>query len=235
VPAAREAYAVVANKLREMITNGDLGPGERLPRESELCELFSVSRSTVREAIRSLSSEHLVEIVRGAGGGTFVGTPKIADVSQAMAAMFGLVVGSDQCTVDELVDTRRVLEIHAARGAAIHRTADDIAALRASLPSDGSRARLSASRAWDSNYGFHLALLSAAGNRVVQALALPVFTTLHHRVSRETKKFPSDRVVAEHRDLLAAIEQGDADEAARLMSSHLDGLVPVYASLEKPL
>ncbi|MBO0684496.1 MAG: winged helix-turn-helix transcriptional regulator, partial [Candidatus Dormibacteraeota bacterium] len=60
MPPSRVAYLQVADQLRERILTGKLVAGERLPSEAELCEQFGVSRSTIREALRILSSRHLL-------------------------------------------------------------------------------------------------------------------------------------------------------------------------------
>lgn len=230
---SREAYAAVTSALRSAILDGDLVPGERLPGESQLCELFSVSRSTVREAIRALASEHLLVIVRGAGGGTFVGHPTATDIVASLTAMFRLATGSDEFTFAELIDVRVLLESHAARLAAIEREPHHVAALRAALPPGSARARRTATEAFDSNFAFHDAVLAAAGNRVVQVVTMPIFSTLHQRVRRDSRQFPAQRILREHRAIAEAIADGDPTGATSLMRSHLVGLVPVYSALER--
>lgn len=233
VGLSREAYAAVTSALRSAILEGDLVPGERLPGESQLCELFSVSRSTVREAIRALASEHLVEIVRGAGGGTFVGHPTVTDISASLTAMLRMATGSDELTFAELIDVRVVLESHAARVAATERQPHHIDALRAALPPGRARTRITATATFDSNFAFHNAVLAAAGNRVMQVVTMPIFSTLHQRVRRDPRHFPAQRILREHRGITEAIAEGDAPGAASLMREHLLGLVPVYAALER--
>jgi GntR family transcriptional repressor for pyruvate dehydrogenase complex len=227
-----EAYAVVANRLRAMILSGELAVGERLPRESELADAFAVSRSTIREALRVLGSQSLIEVVRGKGGGTFVAQPKMQDLTDGLAALFGLVAGSDECTIDELVDARKLLEVSAARDAATSGNAVALQALKDSLPRRGIKS-LSAARAFESNLGFHVGVLRAAGNRVIEAVAVPVISTLHYRVRREPGEFPVCRTVEEHWELYERIASGDADRAAALMESHLEELRPVYSALQR--
>lgn len=227
----RVAYADVANKLRQMIVSGQLNLGERLPVEAELSRLFQVSRSTVREAIRILNSEHLVEIVRGAGGGTFVTQPKISDVSDILAAMLGLAAGSDGCSIDEIVEARKVLEIWAARQAARREPAEAAARLRATLPS--LSARLRADQIFESNYAFHVELFATAGNGVVAALFEPLMSALYHRVTRPPQMRATwRRVITEHHEIAGAINTGDEDEAGKLMAEHLDCSKLLYANLE---
>jgi GntR family transcriptional repressor for pyruvate dehydrogenase complex len=68
IQPVKTAYQQVADQLRSLILGGDLSPGDRLPPESELIELFGVSRGTVREALRALASQGLITTSRGATG-----------------------------------------------------------------------------------------------------------------------------------------------------------------------
>ena len=76
------AYRQVADQLRALIVTGQIRPGERLPSEASLANLFGVSRGTVREALRELSAQALVETSRGAAGGSFVTQPDPESVSE---------------------------------------------------------------------------------------------------------------------------------------------------------
>src|SRR5580692_10661470 len=71
VSRIRPAYEQVADQLRELIVGGTLKQGERLPATPELASMFGVGRSTVREALRQLSSQNLINAVRGSKGGSY--------------------------------------------------------------------------------------------------------------------------------------------------------------------
>ena len=89
--AAAPAYQELANRLRDQILAGTFTPGDRLPIEPELSALYGVSRSTVREALRVLSSQNLVTTVRGVTGGTFVIRPEPDQISSYLQASFSLL------------------------------------------------------------------------------------------------------------------------------------------------
>src|SRR4051794_41929928 len=76
---------MLADELRADITSGRLQPGERLPPEPELCVRTGVSRSTVREALRLLASQHLIVTTRGVTGGSFVAHPDAEQLSEALS------------------------------------------------------------------------------------------------------------------------------------------------------
>jgi GntR family transcriptional repressor for pyruvate dehydrogenase complex len=115
------AYQLLADELRADITSGRLQPGERLPPEPELCIRTGVSRSTVREALRLLASQHLIVTTRGVTGGSFVAHPDAQQLSE------GLRTGLS------LLELRRALEVPAAALAATRRTEDHLRALERSL------------------------------------------------------------------------------------------------------
>ena len=90
---ARRASDEVAEALRAHIRDAGLGPGDRLGREEDLARRFGVSRPTVREAIRALSSAHLLTATKGPGGGIFVAATPEQGIGRSLAAQRA---GADQ-------------------------------------------------------------------------------------------------------------------------------------------
>ena len=115
VERIRPAYQQVADRIREAILDGRIAPGERLPVEMDLTQLFGVSRSTVREALRTLSSLNLVTTSRGITGGTYVSHPDPDAVSQYLEVCIGLMSDANVVSVTELTETRKLLEVRARR------------------------------------------------------------------------------------------------------------------------
>lgn len=216
-----------------MIVARQLEAGERLPGEPELAELFGVGRSTVREAIRALAADQLVDIVRGAGGGTFVRQPRFDDIAAKFSFGLELIAGSTDCTIDELVESRKLLELHSARVAAHRCTPTALEAIEASIPARGAE-QLSSEQIFQANCAFHLAVVDAAGNRVITGLARSVLRALYPRVDRDVGARDTwARVNEEHRAIAAAIGAQDEDLAERLMLDHLACLKPVYSTMER--
>ncbi|MBD0021767.1 GntR family transcriptional regulator [Gordonia pseudamarae] len=102
---------LVALKLRSMIVSGELKDGDRLPNEAELMELFSVSRQTLREAIRVLEAERLVEVRRGSRSGAKVCVPGPEVVARPAA----LVLQLSEATVADVYRALEAIEPPAAR------------------------------------------------------------------------------------------------------------------------
>jgi DNA-binding GntR family transcriptional regulator len=91
VSRVRPAYQQVADQLRDRILDGSLTSGDRLPTEIELSEIFGVSRSTIREALRVLASKDLIRTTRGTTGGTFVARVQFDQVSDYLEMSLGLM------------------------------------------------------------------------------------------------------------------------------------------------
>ena len=217
------AYEEVAARLKKRIMAGKLAAGHRLPTEAELCEQFGVSRSTVREALRVLSSQGLVTTSRGVGGGTSIARLDHNDVADMLEANIMLLTSMEGCSVGELLEARDFLEVPGARLAAVRRTEQHLVELRATIPA--APQSLPVRRRYQADRAFHQAILEAAGNRMLHIITAPVFTAMQARFLGDvaTEDFWA-RVIDEHRAILRAIEAGDPDLAGREMAAHLRSL-----------
>src|SRR5690554_2268530 len=112
-PGTGPAYRVLADTPRAQILSTELRPGDRLPAESELCELYGVSRSTVREALRALATERLLVTRREVSGGSFVATPEPGDIARLVQSSLSLLTSVDAVSVASLLEVRYMLEVPA--------------------------------------------------------------------------------------------------------------------------
>src|SRR3954453_14791260 len=115
----------VVDQLREAIYAGRIRPGERLPGERQLCEVFGVGRPTLREALRSLEAVGLIEVRPGKAGGSYAATPSESTVGDALAALVNLRGAS----LEDLAEFRLDFEGENAAWAARRADAGDIGAL----------------------------------------------------------------------------------------------------------
>jgi GntR family transcriptional repressor for pyruvate dehydrogenase complex len=226
------AYRQVADQLRTLILNGDLAPGARLPSEPELSTMFGVSRSTVREALRSLSSQNLITTTRGVTGGSVVAHPDPQHISEFLETSIGLLSGNRRVTVPELLEVRHMLEVPAARLAATRRSAEDVETLRRTIGEE----RVNTARADESFEGhraFHTAILNASGNALLEIVTRPIFQVIATRFRRE--QAPRNFWTTVHNDherILRSIEEQDADGAAAAMGDHLRHLATTYERID---
>lgn len=208
----RPAYEEVANRLRTRIADGGFTPGDRLPAEANLAAEFGVSRSTIREALRVLNSEGLIRTARGVSGGSFVTETEPSAISGFLQTRLGILSRHQAITTEELLETRALLEVAGAAFAAERRTPDHLDELRQALERERD---------------FHVTLLVAAQNRLLEAIAIPVVQLLDDggRDGGDPMQADRDR---DHERILDRIEARDAEGAAAAMEQHLQHLASDY-------
>jgi GntR family transcriptional regulator, transcriptional repressor for pyruvate dehydrogenase complex len=213
------AYQTLAEDLRAEITSGRLQPGERLPTEPQLCARSGVSRSTVREALRLLASQHLIVTTRGVTGGSFVAHPSPADLSDTLSTGLNLLISTSTAGLCDLLEVRESLEVPAAAQAARRRTAEHVADLEAALFEPGEAdvsAMLTAHKA------FHAALVAATCNPLFELLSRPLYQVSNEReVAAMAPPGFWLQVDADHRELLRCVKAQDADGATKVAREHI--------------
>ncbi|WP_346535549.1 FadR/GntR family transcriptional regulator [Micromonospora sp. DPT] len=221
------AYEQVAEQLRQLILKGELAPGDRLPVEGDLCAVFGVSRSTIREALRVLAARDLVHTVRGTTGGTFVSRTDAAKVSQYLETSLGLMSGADAITVAEILEARELVEVPAARLASSRATPGQIEAMREAL--NREVASMGRGLKFREHRNFHGIIVEAAGNGLLKIMNDPVFKVLQAKFLRpDVAPEFWHKVDSEHGAILDCIAGGDADGAAKAMLDHLATLRVLY-------
>lgn len=210
----------IARTLLDRIVDGKPPPGGKLPSENELGQEFEVSRLTVREAIRTLQAQHVVDVSRGRGS---VVRP-LEEWTGLEAVLRATVRGGDDLTASlQLVQVRRMIETGAAALAAEHRDEDDLAKMETSLQGMcDAHEREDLESFVEHDIRFHDVILSATGNVFVAVLFDPL-----SRVMREKRRQTSAvstiqrNAIEEHRKVLDAIRSGDAEAARLAMESHM--------------
>jgi DNA-binding FadR family transcriptional regulator len=222
----RPAYQRVADELRAQIVGGLLPAGARLPNEAELSRSFEVSRSTVREALRSLASQHLVETRRGVQGGSFVSAPDPARVVAAVGESLGVLVRTPRLDLADLLEARLLLEPAAARLAAQRADAETVEAVRvaAAAPHDPRDPS-----GFVPHLDFHNTILMATGNLMFTMMGQPVGDVLRTSLDRAAVDPAEwDAVDTDHAAIAEHIAAGEAEAAETTMRTHLESLRPLY-------
>jgi len=214
--------------ILDAITSGQLRPGDRLPSELEQARGFRVSRTAVREALRSLAQLGLITTVQGRSGGSFVNHPDHEPVKQSLQDGMALLLDLDAISLSEVVEARRAYEGLCARLGAARRRDDELAAMAEAI--ERSRDAALADDAWlELDIRFHRAVVGSAHNRV---LSLP-FAALHGVVQPRLNQLivpllSRDRVVAQHHAIYAAIKAADPAAAEDAVGRHVDALERMY-------
>ncbi|MFC7343990.1 FadR/GntR family transcriptional regulator [Saccharopolyspora griseoalba] len=211
----------VAEQLLNAIIDGTCAPGSALPPESELAEQHSVSRLTVREAIKQLRVANIVRIHRGRG--TYVNPPAVWTALDPMIRAAAAAPRSSGAISESLIEARRLIEIGAVELAAGKCTSGDLAQLR-DLLQDMREAVESddVERFVEADVAFHDAIMRASGNAFIPLMFEP-FGRLLVEGRRETSAVPEIRAnaLAHHAEILRALESGDPAVARRAMEDHM--------------
>jgi GntR family transcriptional regulator, transcriptional repressor for pyruvate dehydrogenase complex len=213
----------VEERLRAAILSGELKGGELLPPEAELARQFSVSRTTLREALRSLTSQRLISRVPGARGGNFVETVDYRALGAVMTESVDNLIALGSIDFAEVADVRRQLEVPSVRLAAANREAHHLERLEA-IVARQKRASVDDPEIPELDRRFHTLIARASGNRVLAS-----FVSALHRATEPVHYLDLSpevgRVtVRQHQTILRAIEAQDADAAAEAIVEHLDYL-----------
>jgi GntR family transcriptional repressor for pyruvate dehydrogenase complex len=214
-------------KIKGMIVSGELGPGDRLPREADLAVRLGLSRSSLREAVRALSLMRILDVRQG--DGTYVTSLEPSLLLDALT--FVVDLHQDRSVLD-LLEARRLLEAEAAALAAQRIDADQLAELRRLL--DAMPACSSVEEFVDNDLGFHRTIAAASGNPVIAKLLDSLSgPTIRARLWRGiTQGGAIDRTIAEHAAIYEALENGRPELARSWMAVHL---ASVEAWLERAL
>ena len=202
-----------AERLRQHILRGQYAWGDQLPTERELASEARLGRGSIREALRILEAQGLVQTHPGRHGGSIVSRPSdhlLAQQIDSYARTHGL-------SLQALVDARAAIEPMVAQLAAMHRTEEDLATLRRVADRLDDAAEADVRRFLKENVKWHHALAAASHNDLLRAFATSI-SSLMYEVSR-IRNFatPDVRAVVSksHRRIFAAIEQRDAAAARR--------------------
>ncbi|MFJ3958517.1 FadR/GntR family transcriptional regulator [Arthrobacter sp. NPDC090010] len=200
----------VVEQLKQSISSGEWPVGTRIPTEPQLVELLGVSRSSVREAVRSLVQLGLLEARQG--DGTYV----IADDEMTATLQRGV----DAAEESEVVTVRRALDILAAREAALRRSEDDILGLeRTLLRRTEALNRNELEDFVQADLEFHLGITRAAHNRLLLGIYQSFEGSLRVSISRsnarEILEDPHSRVHLELFEAIRAQDPARAMDAAR--------------------
>lgn len=218
------AWRAVLEHIERDLLEGRLGPGDRLPSERELSADLGVGRSSVREALRVLEVMGLIRTATGSGPSS--GAIVIATPSGGLSALLRLQVAAQGFPLADVVQTRLVLEDAVVGALAAAGGGDTSAAHRVLDAMDADDLTAAEFLALDAQ--LHLALAEASGNTVIAAMMAGLRSSIESYVQAGVSTIAdwdstADRLRAEHRALVAAVDAGDADLARDLVRAHITG------------
>jgi GntR family transcriptional repressor for pyruvate dehydrogenase complex len=206
----------VADAILETILSRRLKPGDALPPERELSQQFGVSRTVIREAVRSLSGKGLVQAVAGSGVRVLA-----VDTDTVSESMRNLIRGAE-FEYAKVHEIRQVIEVAAAGFAAERATTEDVAVIEQALVA--MRRQLDDLEACvQADLAFHRALAIATHNELFLVLHDSLGDSLLDVRRRNLGRGPARRklVVAAHDEILLAVRRHDSEAAQAMMRKHL--------------
>ena len=194
-------HDTLVSHLREMILKGELRPGDKLP-EQKLCERFGVSRTPMREAVKVLAAEGVLRLLINRGAIVAETTPEeIEELFPIMAALEA-VAGEQACrnaSVEQVVQLRRLHDAMIGH----YEAGEEVAYLR-------------------HNRLIHEAIVEMTGNATLAGMYQQILTRIHcvrFTIGKSTEQW--DKAIAEHEEIVVALEQRDGKRLADLLKAHV--------------
>ncbi|MCI9887482.1 FadR family transcriptional regulator [Micrococcales bacterium 31B] len=216
LPPRESASVELAKHLMDYLLSGEIKPGARIPSERQLMELLGTGRSSIREALKSLTLLGLIEPRQG--DGTFL----VGSISDLLPQVleWGLLLG--ERNLHDLIETRYFLEVHLAGLAASHRTDVQLQELE-SIFEQMRAAKDDLESYIECDIRFHLAISQASGNSVMANLLVSVRSLLQVWTKKVILGYGrTDFSLSVHEPIVVAIRDGDVAAAKRAMTDHME-------------
>lgn len=217
----KTASSEISDQIKEMILQGQLQPGDRLPSERELAEKFKVSRTTVREALRSLAAIGIISIRQG--DGSFVEHFKLEDVLEPLSVLFH--IEGDESGLEAFSEVREILEVEMVALAAKRADKEDLDVIERSVGAmvdevkNGGIGDLA-------DADFHVALANASKNPVLIRLMNTIADLMKYTYQSKRKRLFLDQEILEeiyrsHHAVAQAVREKNPEKSRIKMREHL--------------
>jgi len=219
---SRPLYQNITIQIEALIRQGRLPAGEKLPPEREMAKMFGVSRTCMREALKSLATKGLVKVIHGRG--VFVSSPPLNGLSADSEVLWSGVI-MPHSSITDLFEIRKLLEPAAAAWAAERRTDAEAAAIMACVKDLFNDPAPNLIKVWEADTRFHMTVIEATHNAVLVRIMHSILDFL-----AESRKNVLDvegrpfRSVAEHLQVAQSIMRGDRESAAAAMMEHVSNV-----------
>lgn len=200
----------IGNRLLEQIKNGYFRPGEKLPSERELCETFDASRTTIREAIKGLTSMGVINKQRD-------GNHVCTNLYNILSKPFDILLSTTEFDIEEIAEARISIECQLVKLSALRVTHPELAAMEECLQDDGvGRGEL-----MKKSIRFHKLIASSTKNRVLEEMYSVIYRILSEKRENEDSLKRVHESQKQHRVIFEAIRDRDPERAEAAMREHL--------------
>jgi GntR family transcriptional repressor for pyruvate dehydrogenase complex len=216
--SAQKRKADVTTRLlatfKQLISEGSLAPGTRLPAEREMATSLKVSRGSLRQALKML--EVMGVVSQRVGDGTYLNGAAHSILAEPMEFLILL----DGITFEELMDARLIVEPELAARAAGRATPEMVAGLRESLNRMEAKGT-DHTELIEEDLRFHRTIFQMADNRICSLMFSIVHELLHNLMEITSQMVDLDHTVKLHKRIYAAVRKGNPEEARMRMVEHL--------------
>lgn len=219
----KKIYEEIVEQIKQLILDGHIKPGDKLPSERHLVESFKVSRASIREALSALEMMGLIEVRTGEGA---YFRQLQAD---SMAVSLTWALSMEKGSVMELLEVRRMMEVQAVGYAAERASAEELNELEAILNSMQLNLYNSGALSEKADHSFHYNIARATHNKIIIRLMDTISDHLQHliRASRSKLyegKYTPELLYEEHVRIFLALKDRNVEEARKQMTIHLNGV-----------
>jgi GntR family transcriptional repressor for pyruvate dehydrogenase complex len=213
-PRKEDLTAKLLATFKQLIAEGTLAPGSRLPAEREMASHLNVSRGSLRQVLKML--EIMGVVSQRVGDGTYLNAAAPSILSEPMEFLILL----DGISFEELMEARLIVEPELAARAAARATPESLARLRQSLIGMEESAHDHA-EVIQEDLRFHRTIFEMAGNRVCNIMFSIVHESLHGLMEVTSRLVGVKHTLKLHQHIYTAMRKGDPDEARARMIAHL--------------
>jgi len=219
----------VKHHLEQAILDGKFKPGDKLPPENQIAEIFKVSKVTAREALREMETEGLIEKRRGTHGGSFVAQPGAEKIGQ----VFNNFYRFGALTPEELVEFRQILEPALVALAVERRTEDDLKAIKTNIEEVEASIRQGRQNQ-PKAIEFHRLIADACHNRLISAVMeamVQVFLEILSQIPFTLEDARGD--LEYNKKFYEYLLHGKKEKARKLMETHFNTLTEIVERWKK--
>ena len=228
VAEIKQAHEKIADQIRDAIFEKKLHPGEKLPTERELAEIFSTSRVTVRSALLTLKNGGFLQVRQGKKGGAFVAE----DIGEAeLARLLRDIIGWKDISLDHVIEVRIMIEPQIAYLAAKNAEQEDMDAIWTAI-NELDRLFRTRNKFRGSDENFHKALARAAKNpllSVIQASLIDILFKFIYTIAWAQEH--KENILLHHKKIAEKIQEHSPEAAMEAMKEHLSDMQFILSQL----
>lgn len=210
-----KVYEIVMEQIKDIVKEGELKGGDKLPSERDLCEKLKVSRASIREALKALQMLGLIQSKHG--GGNFINDNFENSLLEPLSIIF-LLLGSKS---KDVIEIRKIIEPETAALAAKNITKEQLKELKEISDELNTTSNLEACASLDKK--FHYKIAQASGNHLISTIMFSLSSLIEKYIENsKVHTFNKELIGLQHEEIYKALETHNTAAAAVAVKKHLD-------------